>query len=266
MVVSPGRTEFIEKYFEVIGELQARGFVVLVHDWRGQGLSDRLLGERLRGHAIGVRAFLDDYALVLGHYERRLPEPWINLSHSMGGALTILAMAEGERRFAGALLSAPMIGLNTRGAPRIVARSVAWTAARSGAGRVYADPREWSGARLSRDTTRQQRWRDQLAACPDLRLGGFTWGWLQTAFEATARLASHPKVAEIAAPVTILGAGVEDLVDNAAQQALAARLPAGRFLQIPDAYHELLMETDDVRAEVWAAFDALVAPLTPPRA
>jgi alpha-beta hydrolase superfamily lysophospholipase len=37
VVVSPGRSEPIEKYFEVVQDLLDRGFVVLVHDWRGQG-------------------------------------------------------------------------------------------------------------------------------------------------------------------------------------------------------------------------------------
>ncbi len=37
-----GRAEFIEKYYEVVGELLERGFVVASFDWRGQGLSQRL--------------------------------------------------------------------------------------------------------------------------------------------------------------------------------------------------------------------------------
>ena len=47
VVVSAGRTEFIEKYFEVIGELLERRYTVLIHDWRGQGLSTRLLTNAL---------------------------------------------------------------------------------------------------------------------------------------------------------------------------------------------------------------------------
>ena len=41
VVLSPGRTEPIEKYYEVIADFLERGFVVLAHDWRGQGLSAR---------------------------------------------------------------------------------------------------------------------------------------------------------------------------------------------------------------------------------
>src|SRR6201982_1616203 len=32
-----GRAEFIEKYFEVVRDLRARGFAVATIDWRGQG-------------------------------------------------------------------------------------------------------------------------------------------------------------------------------------------------------------------------------------
>jgi lysophospholipase len=37
LAVLGGRGEFIEKYFEVIGELLSRDFAVAAMDWRGQG-------------------------------------------------------------------------------------------------------------------------------------------------------------------------------------------------------------------------------------
>src|SRR3990170_1819001 len=40
----PGRAEFIEKYFETVRDLRARGFAVAALDWRGQGGSQRLIG------------------------------------------------------------------------------------------------------------------------------------------------------------------------------------------------------------------------------
>src|SRR3954471_17892616 len=99
VVVSPGRSEPIEKYFEVVQDLLDRGFVVLVHDWRGQGLSHRDLPDRLKGHAKGYKAFLDDYRRLLDAFEERMPKPWVAVGHSMGGCLTLLALATGERRF-----------------------------------------------------------------------------------------------------------------------------------------------------------------------
>ncbi|MDQ2861965.1 MAG: alpha/beta hydrolase, partial [Pseudomonadota bacterium] len=125
VVVSPGRTEPIEKYFEVVEVLNAHGFAVLVHDWRGQGLSHRLLADRALGHAAGHRDFLTDYGALLAAFETRLPKPWVALGHSMGGCLTLLALAGGEARFAGAILSAPMLGLITGATPRPIGRALA---------------------------------------------------------------------------------------------------------------------------------------------
>ncbi|MDI1364796.1 MAG: alpha/beta hydrolase, partial [bacterium] len=88
VIVSPGRSEPIEKYYEVVDDLLARGFAVLVHDWRGQGLSARALPDRLKGHAKGFKPFLADYTALLDAFEDRLPKPWIAVGHSMGGCLT----------------------------------------------------------------------------------------------------------------------------------------------------------------------------------
>ncbi len=43
VTILQGRAEFIEKYFETIQDLRARGHAVVAFDWRGQGGSDRLL-------------------------------------------------------------------------------------------------------------------------------------------------------------------------------------------------------------------------------
>ena len=37
VVLMQGRAEFIEKYFETVRDLRARGFAVAMIDWRGQG-------------------------------------------------------------------------------------------------------------------------------------------------------------------------------------------------------------------------------------
>src|SRR6218665_3355204 len=52
-----GRTEFIEKYFETIADFQKRGFAVATFDWRGQGGSQRLIGNARLGY---VKSY-DDY-------------------------------------------------------------------------------------------------------------------------------------------------------------------------------------------------------------
>jgi lysophospholipase len=67
-------------------------------------------------------------------------------------------------------------------------------------------------------------------------------------------------------PVAIVAAGKDHLVLNAADIAAARRLPRGSYLEIEGAYHEVLMEADPVRDQVFAAFDQLAAEVISPRA
>lgn len=276
VVLSGGRTEPLDKYFEVIGELLDRGFVVLTHDWRGQGLSHRELPDRLRGHADGFEPFLGDYHALLAAFEPKLPKPWIAVGHSMGGCLTLLALAHGEaRRFAGAALSAPMLMIHTPLGPGPT-RWLAGVACRLGFAKSYTlgDPGKpfdatFEGNRLTHDEARFMRYRGQVDACRDLALGGPTWGWLKFAFRAMDYLADGENLASVTIPVTICSAGEDLIVVNAAQKLVAGKLPNGRFVEIPDARHEILQETDDRRAPFWQAFDDLatqVAPKPAPRA
>jgi lysophospholipase len=267
VVLSPGRTEPIEKYYEVIGELQARGLVVLVHDWRGQGLSARMLGERLRGHAAGIEPFLTDYRRLLDAFEARLPRPWIALGHSMGGCLNLLTLSAGEDRVAACAVSAPMLGLitNDRGGYPL-ARALAWTFSRIGFARSYlfgdpADPFEitFEGDRLGHNRARWDRYRAQITACPDLALGNLTWGWLEFALQATERLRRPGALEKIAIPVLVAAAAEDNRVLTESVAEAARRLPNGRYVEIAGSYHEILMETDDIRAIFWSAFDDLTS-------
>ncbi|CAN5227927.1 alpha/beta hydrolase [soil metagenome] len=271
VVLSTGRTETIEKYFEVISELQGRGFVVLAHDWRGQGLSGRLLSERLRGHAQGIEPFLKDFSLLLDHFEARLPKPWISLAHSMGGGLTMLALSGGAAaRFVAAAFSAPMWAVVTKGVAYPVARALTWTSSRIGFADSYlfGDPGNpfkitFEGDRLGHERWRWDRYRTQINACPDLALGNLTWGWLEFAMALSSRIRRPGVVEKLTLPTLVAAAGDDDRVQTPLTRAQAARLPNGKYVEIPGSYHEILMERDDIRAVFWTAFDELVDSVAP---
>jgi lysophospholipase len=264
VVLSAGRTEPIEKYFEVIVELQGRGLVVLAHDWRGQGLSHRLLPDRLKGHADGHADFLEDFRLLLAECGGQLPRPWIALGHSMGGCLSALAATKGTARLDGLFLSAPMMGVAlVRQLPR-AAGVLAKAVIRLGRGGDYikkdgfeAMLGSFEGNVLTHDERRYNRYKDQLAACPQLALGGVTWGWLAFALDASAELARASTAKAATMPLTVVGAGDDRLVLNGPSRRFATRAPQGRYVEIAGAFHEVLMETDARRELVWREFDAL---------
>src|ERR1700756_574954 len=107
-----GRSEFIEKYFETVRDLRARGFAVATLDWRGQGLSERLLGDRHKGY---VRDFAE-YDSDLETLMREIvlpdcPPPLFALGHSTGATVLIRAAHRGRRWFDRMVLAAPLIDL-----------------------------------------------------------------------------------------------------------------------------------------------------------
>ena len=269
VVIHPGRTEFIEAYGEVVADWRSRGFAVLVHDWRGQGLSDRLLADPMLGHARGWRAFAADHRTLLDTFEDRLPKPWIGLGHSMGGALLAQVLVAGEARYAGAILSAPMLGLRTGRHPRVAvgAAALARKAFGRGAGVPLHIPDRlhvsFEANVLTHDAQRYERTLALLRAHPELNLAGPTWSWLAFAFALAAQALRPGGPEGVRAPSLVLLAGDDRLLRNGPACTWARRAPDAAVVTLKDAWHELLMELDPVRAEAWAAMDAFVDRLAP---
>src|SRR5882724_6685250 len=113
LVVLPGRTEFIEKYFEVVRDARTRGFAVAILDWRGQGLSDRALPNARKGHVYDFAEYDRDLeAFVKEVVLPDCPPPHFALGHSMGAAVLIRSAYHGRRWFDRIVLSGPMIDLS----------------------------------------------------------------------------------------------------------------------------------------------------------
>ena len=58
ILIFTGFTEFIEKYYETIGDLTELGWSVVIFDWRGQGLSSKLLKEKDKGYVDNFAQYL----------------------------------------------------------------------------------------------------------------------------------------------------------------------------------------------------------------
>ena len=270
VILSPGRTEPIEKYFELIGDFLARGFCVLAHDWRGQGLSARLTPDRLKGHARAVEEYLDDFSRLLDAFEGRAPRPWMMVGHSMGACLNLLTLEEGESRIGAALLSSPMLRIKTGKRSLWSVRFAARWNVRNGRAAEYIldntdDPFEHTFERdgLTTDAHRYELWRQQLYACPHLALGGPTWGWLLMALEAGERALKPKALKRVRIPVVVVQSGEDDRVWKQTNRWAAKRLGRGRYVEIPGAKHEILMERDDLRALALREFDSLADYLAP---
>jgi lysophospholipase len=266
-VLLHGQTEFIEKYGEVIGDLNARVFTVATFDWRGQGGSQRALTDPLKSYVKDFAQFDDDLLSFLDQVVEPLGDtPPIALAHSMGAHILLRTLHDRPSAFRAAALSAPMIAVSARGYPAWLARFV--TAAYNGVGQggsfawgmAARDPYmiDFNNQLVTSDQTRFQHTQDFLKTHPYLRLAGATWGWLEAAYTSMARINAPGFAEAIPMPVLVAGPGKDRICLTPATRAFAARLPKSEYLDIPDSEHEILMENDSIRAWFWAAFDAFV--------
>jgi lysophospholipase len=266
----PGRAEFIEKYFETVRDLRARGFAVAMLDWRGQGLSERALSDPLRGY---VRSF-DDYGIDLATFIQQAvlpdcPPPFFALAHSMGASILLRAAYQGHRWFDRMVLLAPMIALP--GVRRALpTRLTVKTMHLLGFGGLYVPggdatvmmQRPFIGNLLTSDPVRYARNVSIVEAEPRLAVGWPTMGWADSAFTVMGELSEPSYPAKIRQPILVIAAGQDAIVSTPAIDSFAIRLRAGSRLIVTGARHELLMEQDRFRVQVLAAFDAFV-PGTP---
>ncbi len=262
-----GRGEFIEKYFETIADFQSRGFAVATFDWRGQGGSQRLIGNPRLGH---VRRF-DDYwqDLKAFHGEILLPDcpaPYYLVGHSMGGLVSLYAGIRDRLMFERIFLSAPMVALDGQPFSMAGMARLSGTLANLGLGRLPVGRRgdeaqteqSFAGNPLTSDPVRFARSAEVLKARPDLTIGSPTLRWAAAAFQAMAVAATDQFPGAVRIPVLMMAAAQDRIVSTSAIETLGLRMRTGRHILVPGARHEMFMENDAIRGQVLAAFDAFI--------
>jgi len=251
--VLPGRTEAIEKYGRAVGDLVAHGFSVISIDWRGQGLSDRALSDRMVGHVGDFSEYQEDLDAMLAEADRaNLPHPLVMLAHSMGGCIGLRGLMRGLP-FTTAAFSAPMWGISMASWQRGLAQVVTALASPYGFANRYAPttgPQSYlcqvpfDGNVLTSDREMWAYMQAQVVAVPELGLGGPSIAWLGAALRECAALSmlSAPTTPAICALGTM-----EKVVDVPPIHLRMAAWSNGELDLYPGAEHEILMEGPSTR-------------------
>ena len=261
-----GFAECIEKYFETIADLAARGLSVWCLDWRGQGGSERprQLPSRPR-----PRRF-DRDASELALFGWTIPAsgwPRLLIGHSMGGAIALLCLRGYPGLFDAAILSAPMLGFRTGAMPPALVRCVSGLARVAGLGMCFVPGAgAWrpdrvpspERSRVSNDPERcrlQYAWFLEQAA---LRVDEPTWGWLDAALRLAARLARKEFLCGIDTPILLASAGLETFVSPESHRRAAEFLPDCTLVELPASKHEPFLERDPIRNRWLEAIDRFI--------
>ena len=267
VVVLGGRAEFMEKYVETIGELNNRGFHVFSLDWRGQGLSDRMLPDRTRGYVRTFGDYVADLKLFIDEIVK--PDssgPLILMAHSMGATIVLHYLHRYPRSVHKVVLLSPMIDFRTDPVPYAIAKGYCLMMAKIGMSqcnipslrRNESFRGSFTGNWLTHDAARFYRVRQAIQDNPRLLVSGVTYGWLAASFQAIGAI-RRPGFAQcIQTPVLVVSAGKDRVVCNTATGRFVSRLPAPIAVCIEGAYHEILQERDAIRARFWQAFDRFI--------
>lgn len=256
VLMFPGRTEYVEKYGRVARDLGAAGYATAVFDWRGQGLSDRPRHRRDMGHVVSFDEYRQDVSAFRPALEAlELPRPWFLVAHSMGGAIGLRALHDGLPVRAAAF-SAPMWGIQMTPFMKSIAGIVLGLARPLGLGTTFApstgpwEPMAFDDNPLTTDRDQFDYMSRQVAAHPELALGGPSVLWVKAALGETAALMRRP--APDVPTLTLVGSR-EGIVEVPAIETRMASWPRGRLVTIEGGLHEVLMEAHERRAAALAA-------------
>ncbi len=263
VIILQGRNESIEKYFETIRHITARGLWVATFDLRGQGKSDRQLADARRGH---VRRFADyERDLDIFLEEIVLPDarlPFFILGHSTGALIALSAAPRLVSRIDRMVLTAPFVALGGQkfsgAAIRHITRALSWLGLGSRSLSKDVSARPFDDNPLTSDPERFRRNRQILEMHPELGLGPPSARWLYETLTTMKRVTRPEHLYSITIPTVLLAPARDMIVPYAAQENLSRYFRAAQFIPVAGARHELLQEQDRYRAQALAAFDAFI--------
>jgi len=268
IVLQSGRTEFIEKYYEVISEFVDRGFAVAMMDWRGQGLSSRIAHNPRIGHVDKFETYDDDFVKVMNDcFKEKCPEPFIGFGHSMGGCLLTSYFISSDNMFDKLILCAPMISVRANAFSRRIVSTIGLLEI-FGLGSFTMQKPSWSEKEgwieepfeenaLTSDEARFNRTYKFLTNFPELGIKGITVGWLKHAIQRTNKFKVIDWSNIIEKPLLLLDATQDKLVNSKINKELLGQSSLTTIKSI-GAQHEIMMERDEIRDEAWKAIDSFL--------
>lgn len=270
VLITPGRREFIEKkYIELGPAFLARGFRLILMEWRGQGLSSRAFegARHQRDHIDDFTQHMND----LQQFYETIVKPnqigkLVINGHSMGSHLLVRWLAENpDLPVAGAFITAPMMALAGPLA-HASASLLSWSSSKLGYGEDYApmqhdyndDDRAFANNPLTHDPERFALIDRYFTAYPDMVVGGVTWDWLQASIKSMYHAQRRHRLERIKTPILAI-VGNEDRVTPPDEIIRFLKMmPQAETILIPGSRHDVMNEIDPCRDEAWRQVDGFL--------
>ena len=246
--VFPGRADYIEKYGGLANFCLSNNLNVIAIDWRGQGLSERLLDDKNIGHIEDFKNYQNDVEVIIKEAkDASLVKPWIIFAHSMGGLIGLRTLHDNPV-FEKVVFTSPMWGIQMPPILKSGASIIMSLISLIGKMETYAPTtspetrilnEEYEFNKLTSDIRNFKLLRQQLIQHPDLQIGGPSSAWVSAALdEIEFQIGKEPPIT----PALCFLGEKEEIIDNLAVREFCKNWDSCDLISIPDAKHDLLME------------------------
>ena len=243
-----GRAEYFLKYLPFFGRMNELGFTVFSLDHRGQGASGRILDESEKGYVENFDFYVDDAEDLLKNtvlkYAKK--KDVFLVSHSMGGTVSLLLAARCPDIFKKIVFTSPMWGLIYT-MPETLVKIIVKGACCLGFSRFYAIGKSAKDYLRPFEKTHHTHSFEKYIAQQSFvtqnrsfALGGPTFKWVAESMKAMKKLPEAAKKVKV--PVLLVQAENDMVVNNNAQNIVAANFANCRKTLIEKGFHELLNE------------------------
>lgn len=263
ILLQHGHNEFIEKYYETIQELIDRNFNVVCFDWRGQGMSDRMIDNQNKQYIEDFSIHMSDLNYIINEIiKKHFPSPLFGIGHSMGGHLLLLHQEINQNNFKSIVLSAPMLGFKYEKFLFIIAFLSKFFLNKDGyfpfSRPNLGNETPFDENDLTSDYDRYTRTQRLVRKKPNIRLWGVTNAWVNAAKKSLKKIRKKEWCENIKTPIIIINPLNDKVVYSKKTQNLAKKLNNCEIFNFDKIEHEILMEKDEYRKNFWNIFDKLI--------
>lgn len=258
IVISHGFSEYLERYNEIIYYFVKSGYNVFIMEHRGHGRSGVLGQEdKTQVHVESFDYYIKDFKNFIDNVVVPIngDKKLFLFAHSMGGAIGVNILEEYPEYFDAAVLSAPMLDINTGSVPKFLAKicaSIYKTFNLEGKYVLGKGPYEEAHSIEGSGTSSEARFKynnDIVISNEILQRGGPSFNWLYESFKNTKKITQKDNIEKIEAPILLFQAGNDDYVNPGGQDKLNKYDKECEKIYVEESKHEFYREVDSIQKE-----------------
>ena len=260
VLIQQGHNEFVEKYYETIQEFIDRKYNVVAFDWRGQGMSERMINDNRKQYIEDFNIHINDLEFILDNaILNKFNKPLIGIGHSMGGCIMLSALKFYADKFDKIILSSPMLGFRSEKLLMILIdifylflpKSLFLPGSKPNMGKETP----FNENDLTTDEKRYKRTQKLVRLKKDIRLWGITIAWAKAVKNHFNLIRNNGWLENVKSEILIINSINDRVVSSKHIVKMAKKLKNTRIINFENCEHEIFMEKDIHRKKLWKEID-----------